>query len=124
MLIAIGGVNTYKRLKQAENIIEGAVSYAKTTIVVRSVRVGLGNLLGNVVQLAGHGIGPIAAAKGFREKFIEITEYVKNIEESGKLRIERASYASNSSEARRLTARIAAFEGANNALSIAPLIRR
>lgn len=123
MLIAIGGVRTFERLKQAETIVEGLVSHAKTTIVVRSVRVGLDNLLGNILHLGGHGIGPLAAAKSMREKYIETVEYVKNLEDIGKLKIERASYASNSAEARRLTARITALKAANDNLSIAPLIK-
>ena len=122
-LIAVGGVSTFKRLKQAESVVEELVSQAKTTIVVRSVRVGLDNLLGNILHLGGHGIGPLAAAKSMREKYIETVEYVKNLEDIGKLKIERASYASNSAEARRLTSRITALKAANDSLTIAPLIK-
>ena len=58
-----------------------------------------------------------------RQKSIELNQYIKNLEEVGRLKIERASYAANSAETRRLNARIAALEGANDSLSIAPLIK-
>lgn len=122
-LIGIGGVNTFKRLRQAENIVTDLVSYAKTTVVVRSVVVAMDNILGNMIHLGTHGIGPIKAAKGLREKFIEITQYVQSREEIGSLKIELASLAGNSAEARKVNARIAALEKAIEKLSIMPLIR-
>jgi hypothetical protein len=87
------------------------------------VQVGFDNLIGNTLHLGSYGIGPIAAAKGMRAKTIELNQYIKNQEDIGALKIGRASYAANSAEVRRLNARIAALEGANDSLSIAPLIK-
>jgi len=51
------GNDAFKRLSQAEKLINNGVSYAKTTVIVRSLLVGVDNIMSNVFHLKMHGIG-------------------------------------------------------------------
>lgn len=115
--------NTFKRLRQGENLITDLVSYAKTTIIVRSVVVGVDNVLSNFLHLALKGVSIPDIATGTRNKFTEITEYVKNREEIQRLQVKLGSVIANDSQGRQISARIQALEEANERLSIAPLIK-
>ena len=51
------GNDAFKRLSQAERLVNNGVSYAKTTVIVRSLLVGVDNIMSNVFHLKMHGIG-------------------------------------------------------------------
>jgi len=116
------GNNAFKYLAIGDQTINDAVSFAKTNIVVRSVVVAYGNLISNVLQLMNNGIGFVEALGGMRDKFVELTEYVRNKEEISRLQIDLAANFSNVPEQRRLEAQIQALNDANSKMSIKPLI--
>lgn len=106
-----------------EKILGEAVSYAKQTIIVRSVVVPFGNLMSNLLHLTLRGIDPITAVKGLRAKFIETTEFVKNRETIQQLQADIAANWTDEKRRKVLAARIRALEEANAAMSIAPLVK-
>lgn len=61
------GKNAYHRLVTLEGWMQDAISYAKTSIVVRSVTLTWENLLSNNLHLLSWGITPSALLKGTRE---------------------------------------------------------
>ena len=122
MATAILGKNAYTYLAKAETAVGDLVSYAKTTIIVRSFVVARDNLISNVYQLMMAGINPVDVAKGMRNKFIEITEHVKNREDIKKLEVDLAASIRNPTETKKIRARIQALEQANKRMSISPLI--
>jgi hypothetical protein len=116
------GVHAFRKLKTFENTVESVVSFAKTTIIVRSIVVGYQNILSNIYHLSMVGVSPIAIATGMRDKFSEISTYVKNREEIQRLQIEMAAVINNPTRRDALQARIAVLDRANAKLSVAPLI--
>jgi hypothetical protein len=78
--------------------------------------------MSNMQHLLMHGIDPITAAKSMRSKFVEITQYVKNREEIGRLTALLAADISEPARAKRWRAQIMALEDANAGMSIKPLI--
>ena len=118
----IGGQKAYPWLKRGEQFVGDVVSYAKTTIIVRSMVVGAANIASNFLHLSLRGIDPITMATKSREKFLEITAYVKNREEIQRLQVELGGRWDEPAKAARLQTRIQALEDANRALSIHPLI--
>lgn len=119
---AIFGKNAYKYMTQGEGFVTDGVSYAKTTIVIRSLVVMWENLISNNLHLLTWGIGPVAMAKGMRDKYVEISEYVKNKEQILALNTQLAADLNNPSKANRIKAQLMALEDANKRLSIKPLI--
>ncbi|MBB1492630.1 hypothetical protein H5395_14030 [Paracoccus sp. MC1854] len=117
------GPKAFPWLRKAENLVQDAVSYAKTTIIIRSVTVAVGNILSNTMHLALVGVPLTQIAKGSRAKFSEITEYVKNREELQRLQVQVAAAALDPKAMKPLAARIRALEEANRRLSIAPLLK-
>lgn len=116
------GKDAFKRLSQGQTLINDAVSYAKTSIIVRSMVVAFDNILSNLFHLGVRGIDPLTAAKGLRQKFVEITEYVKNREEIQKLELDLAAAYDDPAARAKAKARILALEDANAKLTIKPLI--
>ena len=120
---AILGKNAVKRLKQTENVVQDMVSVAKTTIVVRSIIVARDNLTSNVGHMLLYGIDPITMARGMRDKFIEVNQYVKNSDRIQKLVADFASDRHNDVRNQRIQAEIRALEDENKSMSIWPLIQ-
>lgn len=118
------GTNAYKWMTKTEAFVQDAVSLAKTTIIVRGVKVIVDNLTSNVVQLSMAGMTMPEIAKGMRAKFIEITQYVKNRELISKLEIKYKVAQTENDEpaAKRYQAQIAALESTNKSMSINALI--
>jgi len=116
------GPSTFVWLKKAENLVHDAVSYAKTTIIIRSVVVGVGNFLSNFLHMSLAGMSIVDIAVKSREKFSEITEYVKNREEIQRLQVQAAALALDPKAQAPLAARVQMLEEANKRLSIAPLL--
>ena len=116
------GEKAYKRAVQAETLVQDAVSYAKTTIVVRSVVVMKENLVSNVLHLMSWGIGPVQALKGIITKFLETNQYVKNREKILELNAELAATGQNRKARERISAQIKVLTDIEKNLSIYPLI--
>jgi hypothetical protein len=119
---AVMGKNAYKYMVKTEDGLGDLVSYAKTTIVVRSMVVIWENLLSNNLHLLTWGVGPVELVKAQRAKFIEINQYVKNQERILELNAELAANVDNASKARRITAELRVLDDANQKLSIRPLL--
>ena len=117
------GKDAMKRLAQGERGLQDGVSWAKTTIVVRSLVVIRDNLFSNMLHLGMHGIDPFTGARKMRDKYLETTRYVNNLEEILKLRTDLTADRDDPLKARELRARIQALIDANARMSIAPLIK-
>jgi hypothetical protein len=116
------GEKGYRNLVRAEEFVQDFVSYAKTTIVIRSVRVIYENLVSNQLHLMSHGIGPIDGLRGVKDKFLEANQYMRNREEITRLNMELAATGENPKIRERLQAQIQSLEDDNRRLSIAPLL--
>lgn len=121
-LSLFGGRNTYKRLVQAEEVIQGAVSYAKSTILIRSLVVLGGNSISNYAHLMTYGMGPVQIAKAMRAKYLEISQYVANEEKRVELEVELGSSLTKAPRKKRIEAQLRMLEEANNKMTIKPLI--
>jgi len=116
------GEKAYQRLARFEGGAQDLISYAKTTIVVRSLVVALDNIFSNGLHLMLRGIDPVNGFKGMRSKFVEITQYVENQEKIIRMKADLASGDGQGVAAQRLRARIWSLEDANAKMSIKPLI--
>lgn len=116
------GNDAYKYLVKFEDGVGDLVSYAKTTIVVRSMTVIWENLLSNNIHLMTWGVGPVELVKSQRAKFIEINQYVKNQERKLELNADLAANLDNPGKARRIKAELLTLDDANAKMSIWPLI--
>ncbi len=119
---AIAGKNAYKWLAKGEGAVMDVVSYAKTTIVIRSVMMLYENGMSNNLHLLTLGMSPLKIFTSQRDKYVEISQYTKNREDIIKLGVNLTSDKTTPAEAARLNAQIQALEDANSQLSIAPLI--
>jgi hypothetical protein len=113
--------DAYKYMVKAENVVQDAVSYAKTSIIVRGLVVMWQNYLSNALYLLSLGIPPQELLKNSRQKFLEISKYAKNNDEILKLNMDLSSADTNAKE-RSIKARIQMLTDENNSLSIAPLL--
>jgi len=116
------GNSGYKYLVMGEEGIQTFVSYAKTTIVIRSLVVMRDNIMGNNLHLMSWGIGPIQMAKGYRDKFLETNQYLKNQERILELNAELAANIDDPRKSRRINAELEVLADANSKLSIKPLL--
>lgn len=114
--------DAFKYLARLDKLARSGVSLAKTNIIIKSVVVALDNVTSNQLHLMTWGIDPVTLVKKNREKFLEITEFVKNREEITRLQVELAAVIHDRPRSARLEARIEALEDANRGLSIAPLL--
>lgn len=118
----IMGKNAFKWLRQGEKLVTTGVSYAKSTIIIRSMVIPVGNIISNVGHLAILGLNPLAITRGMRDKFVEITQYTKNRDEIIRLKADLTAAVDDPLKGKRLKARIQALEDANAKLSIHGLI--
>jgi hypothetical protein len=121
-MLRIMGPKALVHLAKAEGILGDVVSYARTSIVVRSMVVMAANLTSNALHLASLGINPVVIAQKMREKFIEVTEYTRNREKLTELETQLAAAFSDPAKQQRIITRMQALRDANARLSIAPLI--
>ena len=115
--------NVYAKITRNEDRWQGVVSWMKTNIVVRSLEVVASNVLGNNYYLLLSGVNPLKVLRGNRDKFLEVTAYVKNREQILALEVELSGLREDAVQAKSLKARIMAYQDANAQLSIQPLIR-
>ncbi len=118
----LGNQNAFKRIRQGERIWREGVSWAKETIIIRSIKVSLENGLSNVAQLVTWGIPIVDIVTGFRNKFAEVSELTKNREEIQNLQVKMATVIHDPKLMARYQAQIEALEEANRSMSIQPLI--
>ena len=67
----------YKKIITAEKYWQAGVSFAKQTIVIRSVIVPASNIASNVLQLAAVGVPLRLISRGFRDGLVEIDAHLK-----------------------------------------------
>jgi hypothetical protein len=65
-----------------------------------------------VAHLMAMGIDPITVVKGMRSKFLEVTQYTKNIEQIQSLKVDLAGAFDNKVRQKNLKAQIQALEDA------------
>lgn len=119
----IGGKKAYPVLRQIEGGVQDVVSFAKTNIIVRSIGLAVGNYASNQLHLTMvHKINPFTALAKSREKFIELSTYVRNKEQIMSLSVDLAAVANDPVKADRIKARMKVLEDVNAKLSIMPLI--
>jgi hypothetical protein len=116
------GNKGYKYLVKGEELVQTAVSYAKTTIIIRSIVVMRDNIMGNGLHLMTWGMGPVQMAKGMRNKFLETNQYLMNQERILELNAELAANIDDDRKSRRIQAELRVLQDANNSLSIKPLL--
>lgn len=119
---AMMGNKAYRIAKKVEGNVQEAVSYAKTTIVVRSVLVAYENIVSNVFHLSMLGVSLPEIVRLGRQKFIETTQFVENQGKIRELEVELARLVGKPTEKAKTEGRIAALKEANAKMSIAPLI--
>ena len=119
----IAGEKAYAMVKRFENGVQDAVSYAKTTIIVRSVIVGTSNIASNALHLTAKGVSPLKMGKVGRQKMLEINEFVRNREKIQSLQLQYAAKVQDPKASRVIEGRIKALEDANARMSIWPLIQ-
>lgn len=120
---AIGffGKSAFKYMSAAEGVMQSAVSTAKDIIVVRSLVVGVVNLVSNQLQALSHGISPVHLAKIQARTVSELRVYQGYEKELGQLNAKR-SMSRDQDEIARLTRQMTAIEDAKRRMEIWPLI--
>lgn len=121
---SVFGADAYKKMVQAETIVQNVVTDARVLIVVKSVIVPFANLMANIYQLTGRGVPLANTIKGMPKKLSETNGYVRDrlrvMEIDAELRA--AEGANNTVRIRKLTAEKQSIEDGFRRLSIWPLI--
>ena len=78
ILVGIFGAKAYQYVLKAEEMIQGFVSDARVTIVVKSVIVPMANLAANLYQLIGRGVPLMDIVRKMPKKLAEIDGYTKS----------------------------------------------
>lgn len=102
--VNVFGVDAYKRMVQAEKLIQNVVTDMRVLIVVKSVIVPVTNLIANVYQLSARGVPLASTIKGMPGKTAEVDSYVK-----GRVRVME------------IDAELRAAEGANDVVKVRKL---
>lgn len=121
-MIGMFGNDIYKKLLKAEQILQGFVSDARTTIVVKSVVVPAANALANVYQLIARGVNPLRIAKSSPQKLAELHGYVTSKMEEIEIGAQLRAVGSDTKLETRLRARLQSIKDSHTRLSIWPLI--
>ncbi len=122
-LVGAFGVDIYRKLIRAEQIIQGGVSDIRTLIVVKSVIVPVANFVSNMYQLVSRGVSPVMIGKAMPAKLAEINTYVKTRLRQIELEAELRAAGDNVGREARLRAEIRSITDAHKRLSIWPLIQ-
>ncbi|QDP54355.1 MAG: putative virion DNA-directed RNA polymerase [Prokaryotic dsDNA virus sp.] len=121
---SVFGADAYKKMVQAETVVQNVVTDARVLIVVKSVIVPFANLMANIYQLTGRGVPLANTIKGMPKKLSETNGYVRDrlrvMEIDAELRA--AEGANNTVRVRKLTAEKQSIEDGFRRLSIWPLI--
>ena len=121
--IALGifGHDAYKMVTKGENFIKGAVTEAKSIIVVKSVIVPFVNAMSNVIQMAARGVPMTSMVTGFPKKLSELNQYttsrIRQIQAEAELRA-----SDDINKTLKLKAEIQAISDSHKRMSIWPLI--
>lgn len=121
--VALGvmGNQAFSRLLTTEKFVQGFMSDARTTIVVKSVVVPALNLISNLGQLITRGVPALAIWRSAPIKTAEIESYIKNrirqVDAEAELRA-----AKTNNEILKLEAEIKSLKDAQRRLTIWPLI--
>lgn len=102
--INVFGIDAYKRMVQAEKLIQNVVTDMRVLIVVKSVIIPVTNLIANVYQLSARGVPLASTIKGMPGKTAEVDSYVQ-----GRIRVME------------IDAELRAAEGANDVVKIRKL---
>ena len=118
------GTGFYRELVRTERFWQAGVSVVKSTIVIRSVIVPAANLVSNVIQLAVRGVPMRMVVKGFRDKLVEIDQFLKHQSRRAELDAKK-SYArakNDLSQLRQLEAEERSLDEADRRMSIWDLV--
>ena len=117
------GKKAYQYAVTGEKLWQNFISDARTTIVVRSVIVPVGNMISNVAQLVSRGV-PLKTIITLMPKILsEVNSYHANKKMAVKLEAEIAAAGANTTKAKALKARLQALDDTNRRLSIWPVIQ-
>jgi hypothetical protein len=124
LAIGVFGQDAYKKVVQAEKIVQTVISDARVTIVVKSVVVPVANLVSNIYHLSARGVPIQHIMKGFPKKTAEIDLFIK-----GRLRrlelegLEKAAQGrGDQASLGRIQTELQAIRDANRRLTIWPLL--
>lgn len=124
--IAVFGSKAFQYAMQSEKFLQGLVSTAKTTIVVKSVVVPVANMVSNVFQLAMRGVPVASIVRGIPKKIAEVSAYDRGryriIELEARLRA--AEGVNNRPLTQKIKAEIQSINDGFRRMSIWPLIER
>lgn len=116
------GVNAYRFLVKAEQIIQNFMADARTLIVIKSVVVPMLNFLSNMYQLVSRGVPMLHIIRSMPKKLGEIDSFTKTNLRAIDAEAELRAAAGNPILERKLKAEIRSIEDSHRRLSIWPLI--
>ena len=116
------GRNAARHLETGLRNWQSVISTTKNTIVVRSIIVAMGNIQSNVAQMVSMGVGPRAIISGAGSAFVQINQYLENLDKAVKIRLLLAKNRNNRLETIKLEAKLKAIDDSNRRMSIWPLI--
>lgn len=119
---AVFGRKAYSRLVQAEDVVQGFVGDAKTTIVVRSVIVPMANLAANILQMWSRGIPVLDIGRGLPKKANEVDRYLETREEKIEVQAKLRAVGKDVLLEKKLRNRLRVIDDMHRSLSIWPLI--
>ena len=122
MMAGVFGVNAYRYMVKAEQVIQNFMADARTLIVIKSVVVPMLNFLSNMYQLVSRGVPMLNIARALPKKLGEIDSYVKSNLRAIDAEAELRAAAGNPILERKLKAEIQSIEDSHRRLSIWPLI--
>lgn len=121
-LQALMGPKAAYYLKNGEALIQRGVSLAKDNILVRSMTVLAGNIVGNFLECMSYGMGPVAIYKGARRIQGEVESYIRNLIDIQEWKAQQLGYAKGSKEYQYLQDKIDGSMSANAHSDIYELI--
>jgi len=124
IIIGFGGNKAYRYLVNAEKFMQEQVLDAKVAIVIKSVIVPAINIVSNINQLSMAEVPWREIIKGYRDKTVELNNYLKRKEFERQLenKLFVAEAKKDFIEARKLTIRIQSLRDSFKNMSIWPLI--
>ena len=121
-LLTMFGPKVYRYLVQAEQIIQGLVSDARTTIVVRSVLIPAINIVSNIYQLIQRGVNPIQIGRETAGIVNQLNGYIESRLEQIRLEAQLRASTDDVQQTARLRAKIRSITDSHKRLAIWPLI--
>lgn len=121
-LMGIFGKDTFKILTTAERNIQGIVSAARTSIVIKSVIVPVANMISNTYQLMMRGVPLTEIIKGYARFTNEIENFARNRLEEIRLEAELNAVGTDHFKAHQLRAKLKSIRDNYTRMTIYPLI--